>query len=176
MVGRAQLPFPGPWKRMPWRAICRRSLAFFSLPVSAGVAERPTDRAGFVRFLSVLVVSVSAGCTTDPARLNGLGDLELCRGYAVYATWIMSDARADQYKREIQRRNLLTPAEWELVGQKRIRKGMSRCALYASWGVPMREDIVSADEEEVRHVYQAGWMMSPGSVYTKNGKIEAWGY
>jgi hypothetical protein len=165
---------------MIWRAICRRLLAFLSLPgatpVSAHVAERPTDRAGFVRFLSVLVVSVFAGCTTDPARLNGLSDLELCRGYAVYAAWIMSDARAEQYKREIQRRNLLTPDEWELAGQKRIRKGMSRCALYASWGVPMREDIVSADEEEVRHVYQGGWMMSPSSVYTKNGKIEAWAY
>lgn len=123
-----------------------------------------------------LAVTVSAGCAMDPAYLNGLSDLELCRGYAMYSTWIMSDARADQYKLEIERRNLVTPAEWDLAAQKRIQKGMSLCALYASWGVPMSEHVVDGNAEEIRHVYHSGWMMSPGSVYTKNGKIEAWGY
>jgi hypothetical protein len=123
-----------------------------------------------------LAMMVAAGCAIDPARLNGLSDLEVCRGFAVYSAWIISDSRADQYRREIERRNLVTPEEWALVKQKRIQKGMSRCALYASWGVPISEETVEGDKEEIRHVYHSGWLMSPGAVYTKNGKVDAWGY
>jgi hypothetical protein len=123
-----------------------------------------------------LAMTLSAGCATNPTRLAGLSDLDICRGYGTYITWFMSDSLAEQYKREIDRRKLVTPEEWVLVAEERIQKGMSRCALYASWGVPMRENTVDRDGEEIRHVYHSGWRMSPGAVYTKKGKIEAWGY
>ncbi|CAI8773788.1 hypothetical protein [Methylocaldum szegediense] len=123
-----------------------------------------------------LAILAAAGCAIDPAKLNSLSDLEVCRGYAVYSAWVISNSRADQYRREIERRHLLTPQEWALVEQKRIEKGMSRCALYASWGVPVSEEAVEGEKEEIRHVYHSGWLMSPGAVYTKNGKVEAWAY
>lgn len=140
------------------------------------VSARPIDAIG-IRWLPLVLAMIGvSGCAIDPARLNGLSDLDVCRGYAVYATWFISNSRADQYRHEIERRNLVTPEEWVLVEQKRIQKGMSRCALYASWGMPMSENTVDGAEEEIRHVYHAGWLMSPGSVYTKHGKVEAWAY
>lgn|GEM_PF-1377349 len=126
--------------------------------------------------LAAAAVALSAGCATDPVRLAGLSDIEICRGYGTYATWFISDSLAEQYKREINRRKLITPEEWDLAAQQRIQKGMSRCALYASWGVPISEQALDLDGEEIRHVYHAGWRMSPGAVYTKDGRIEGWGY
>lgn len=140
------------------------------------MTARPIRSLCVCSILAALAVTLLGGCATDPTRLTGLSDLEICRGYGTYATWFMSDALAEQYKREIDRRKLVTPEEWALVAEERIQKGMSRCALYASWGVPMRENTVNRDGEEIRHVYHAGWRMSPGAVYTKNGKIEGWGY
>ncbi|HYE33897.1 hypothetical protein [Methylocaldum sp.] len=126
--------------------------------------------------LVALTTALSAGCATAPAHITELSDREICRGYGIYSAWFISHPLAEQYKGEIERRKLVTSEEWSLVAQERIQKGMSWCALYASWGVPISEHPSDRDEGEIQHVYHTGWRISPGSVYTKNGKVEAWGY
>ncbi|MGX2039901.1 hypothetical protein ACWJKU_07170 [Methylocaldum sp. MU1018] len=152
--------------------------------VSISAPRHGKTRAGFwpirpfcVRCIPMaLAMALSAGCATDSARLTELSDLELCRGYGAYAAWSVAGSVAERYKHEIERRKLVTPEEWALASQKRIQKGMSRCALYASWGVPMSEQPLDREGDEIRHIYHSGWLMSPGAVYTKNGRVEGWGY
>jgi len=122
------------------------------------------------------VLALLVSCAMDPTRLTGLSDLEICRAYGIYSRWLISVPLAEQYEREMERRKLLTPEEWALAAQRRIQRGMSRCALYASWGVPVSESPTDGDGGEIRHVYRTGWRISPGTVYTKNGKVEGWGY
>lgn len=117
------------------------------------------------------------GCSVTTARLAGLSDLDICRGFGVYSHWIVSDSLAQGYKQEMERRKLLTPEEWTLAADQRIQKGMSQCALYASWGQPVREYRSEQDGNvQIRHVYRMGWNMWPGSVFTKNGKVDGWSY
>jgi hypothetical protein len=123
-----------------------------------------------------LAIALSAGCATDPAHLTEASNLDICRGYGIYSAWRIHGPLTEQYKREMERRKLLTPEEWALVAQRRIQKGISRCALYASWGVPVSEHPSDGDGGEIQHVYHTGWRISPGAVYTKNGKVEGWGY
>jgi hypothetical protein len=117
------------------------------------------------------------GCAIAPARLAGLSDLDLCRGYGVYSQWFVSGPLAQAYKQEIERRKLLTPEEWTLAAEQRIQKDMTQCALYASWGKPVREYGWQQDGNvHMRHIYWMGWSMRPGSVFTKNGKVDGWSY
>jgi hypothetical protein len=117
------------------------------------------------------------GCGVAPGRLAGLSDLDICRGYGVYSHWFVSDPLAQSYKQEMERRKLLTPEEWALAAEQRIQKGMSQCALYASWGKPVREyRSEQHGSVQIRHVYRMGWNTRPGSVFTKNGKVDGWSY
>jgi hypothetical protein len=117
------------------------------------------------------------GCVTTPTQLSQLSDLDLCRGYGVYSQRSVFGSLAQKYRQEMERRKLLTPEEWALAAERRIQKDMSQCALYASWGKPVREH----QREEggavlIRHVYRMGWNMRPGSVFTRNGRVDGWSY
>jgi hypothetical protein len=124
-----------------------------------------------------LVAVIAPGCAVGPAHLAGLSDLDICRAYGAYWHGFVPSSSADDYKQEMLRRKLLTPEEWTLATERRIRQGMSQCALYASWGEPVREYRSDRDGNvTMRHVYRMGWNIRPGSVFTRNGKVEGWAY
>jgi hypothetical protein len=55
-----------------------------------------------------------------------------------------------------------------LTAQQQIRIGVSRCQVYASWGLPTTENrTVTAVTEHIQHVYGSTY------VYTKNGRVTA---
>lgn len=127
--------------------------------------------------LSLVAELLLLACAVAPARLASLSDLDICRGYGVYSHWFVSALMAQGYKQEMERRKLLTPEEWTLAAEQRIQKGMSQCALYASWGKPVREYRTEQNGNvQIRHVYRMGWSMRPGSVFTKHGKVDGWSY
>jgi hypothetical protein len=71
--------------------------------------------------------------------------------------------------KEVQRRKLLTPEEWALTEQKKIQIGMSVCALYASWGDPLKENkTVLPGRVHIQHVYMHHY------VYSDNGRVLSW--
>lgn len=117
------------------------------------------------------------GCSFAPTRLLSQSDLDLCRSYGVYSRWFFLGSLSRASQQEMERRKLLTPEEWTLAAQQRIQKGMSQCGLYASWGKPLREYRSEQDGNvRIRHVYHIGWSMRPASVFTTNGKVDAWGF
>lgn len=75
---------------------------------------------------------------------------------------------------EMQRRNLLTANELDLVKNKQIQRGMSLCAMYASWGVPYKENrSVGRWGTHIQHVY-GSHHSSRAYVYTENGIVTSW--
>lgn len=124
----------------------------------------------------VAACAALAGCAASPDRISGAPDHEICRSYAVFSAGIGWGARAAQYKDEITRRNLLTPEEWQLASERKLRRGMSQCAMYVSWGNPDRENrSVGSWGTHIQHVYHAGLRyVSPTYVYTQNGKVTSW--
>lgn len=72
--------------------------------------------------------------------------------------------------KEIVRRGLLTEQDLRLIAAHQVAAGMSQCALYASWGVPIRENRAAyMGQPRTQYVY-------PGHryVYTVNGKVTSW--
>lgn len=108
--------------------------------------------------------------------LTGLSDDQICRKYGTYSAWFIAKSLAQGYKREIERRGLIAPADWTLVTEKRIRKGMTQCAMYASWGIPLLERPSDRYEGEIQHVYGTAGRNHPGAVYTRNGIVVGWSY
>lgn len=77
--------------------------------------------------------------------------------------------------KEVQRRGLLTPAEWTLVQERKIAAGMSLCALYAGWGAPTRENrTVVPGRVHIQHVYPARYSYNAQYVYTVNGRVTSY--
>lgn len=122
-----------------------------------------------------LVLFISA-CAVSPAQVERETDNELCLNHGTYAQSAMFAGAAENYRREIEHRKLMTPEEWDLASRKTIRIGMSRCAMYASWGKPDRENrSVGSFGEHIQHVYNSGYRyIRPKYVYTRNGKVSSW--
>lgn len=121
-------------------------------------------------FVSIIALLTSAGCALNPERLSLLSDDQLCKDYGDLNNGIWNTI-ADVYKREIINRDLITDAEWVLVSEKTIQIGIDKCALYASWGTPYRENsTVGSWGVHVQHVYRVG----SGYVYTENGRVTSW--
>lgn len=125
--------------------------------------------------LAAAIITLS-GCAASPDRISASSDLEVCKSYAVFSGGIGWGNRAAQYKEEILRRNLLTSEEWALAAEKKLRRGMSQCAMYASWGNPDRENrSVGSWGTSVQHIYNAGLRYIPATyVYTRNGVVTSW--
>lgn len=130
----------------------------------------------FMAILAAAAVTSMTGCAMSPDIMTRQDDMDVCRSYGIYANSPMWRATADGYEQEINRRGLLSTEEWQLARSKKIRQGMSQCALYASWGKPDRENrSVGSWGVHIQHVYNAGYRyIQPSYVYTENGKVRSW--
>lgn len=117
-----------------------------------------------------------SGCAINPQQLAARSDNEVCESYGVYSHGIGWGEVANQYRAEIERRNLITPEEWALAAKKQLRIGMSQCAMYASWGKPDRENrSVYSGGITIQHVFNSGYRyIRPTYVYTHNGRVRSW--
>lgn len=127
-------------------------------------------------FLAALIAATLSGCVASPKQITAMSNLSLCQAYqnARKIGHLAGDGGANHLQ-EIQRRKLLSDNELDLVKNKQIQRGMSTCALYASWGSPDRENsTVSARGTLIQHIY--GWRRgaSRSYVYTENGLVTSW--
>jgi len=117
-----------------------------------------------MKIIPILVATLMLlGCVSamSPEQLARIDNLALCAAY--------DDSRAPNVRAELIRRNLLTDEEWTLIDQHKVRRGMSICALYASWGYPMRSrKSVGSWGVHIQHIYVNAY------VYTENGIVTAW--
>jgi hypothetical protein len=125
---------------------------------------------------AVLLMAGLNGCAVSPEQASQRSDNEVCESYGVFSRSGMWGAAAETYRREIEHRKLMTTEEWALADKKTIRIGMSRCAMYASWGKPDRENrSVGSYGEHIQHVYNSGYRyIRPKYVYTRNGIVSSW--
>ncbi|MEW8092434.1 MAG: hypothetical protein AB2777_17790 [Candidatus Thiodiazotropha endolucinida] len=72
--------------------------------------------------------------------------------------------------KEVNRRGLLSKHDQELIAEHKVAVGMSQCALYVSWGKPLKENkSVTGNMVHIQHVYRKNHY-----VYTVNGKVTSW--
>lgn len=124
-----------------------------------------------------LLASLSVtGCAVAPERMANKSDLEVCRSFGIYRASGLWATSANSYHEEIKRRNLLSDDDWQMIGPKKIKVGMSRCAMYVAFGAPDRENATtSAYGRRVQHVYNAGYrFIKAYYIYTENDKVTAW--
>lgn len=125
---------------------------------------------------ATLIAATLSGCALSPAYMAASSDSQICERYGVFSRNGMFGEYTTQYRAEMERRNLLSPHEKELVAKKQIQIGMSLCALYASWGTPDRQNrSVGSWGVRIQHVYNAGLRyIRPTYVYTENGYVTSW--
>jgi hypothetical protein len=81
----------------------------------------------------------------------------------------------ESYRQEMIRRELLTESEWALVREKEIQKGMSICALKASWGYSSDREYVGAYGKTIQHAFTCKVCHVPHAyVYTEDGVVTGW--
>jgi len=127
-------------------------------------------------FVSALFFgAMLVGCAVNPQHVSTAPDLEICQSYGVYSRGAWS-SHAESYKQEIERRKLLSQDDWDTVAQRKIKRGMSQCAMYASWGRPDRENrSVGSWGTHIQHIFNSGYTyIKPTYVYTENGKVTSW--
>lgn len=130
-----------------------------------------------MKAIALLFVALIAGCAAiPPERAASYSDDLLCYRY--------NDARGNSslqkdvpvLRAEIDKRGLITPDEWSLVEQKKIKLGMSECALVASWGSGKVNKHTNVNGQFNQHVYRLDWCRSCNVqyVYTRNGRVTSW--
>lgn len=125
--------------------------------------------------LTLTICTLLMGCTSTPEKLSSMSDDSLCKTYrdARRVGGLLGDQGAS-HLREIERRNLLTVNELDLVKNKQVQRGMSLCALYASWGVPYDENrSVGRWGTKIQHVYGSRHSRH-AYVYSENGIVTSW--
>lgn len=117
-----------------------------------------------------------AACAHSPEYLAKRTDLQLCSRYGSMKSNMFGKGEAPSLREEMERRNIFTPQEWELIDANKIEIGMSLCALKASWGESVRDNVTSTRYgSSVQHVYKCGVCSHPNAyVYTENGRVTAW--
>lgn len=122
------------------------------------------------------ITTILTGCALSPEYMTSSSDTDVCERYGVLSRNPMFSELTTQYKAEMERRNLLTQTEKDLVAKKQIQLGISLCALYASWGKPDHENrSVGSWGTHIQHVYNSGLRYTrPTYVYTENGHVTSW--
>ena len=126
-----------------------------------------------------IIVSISSffltACAISPERIAKQSDLEVCRSYGIYRSGIGFGSMAETYRSEIIQRKLLTDDELAAADKREIRIGDKKCAMYAAWGRPDRENrTVRQGGTFTQHVYNAGYRyIRPTYIYTDDTKVTA---
>lgn len=126
--------------------------------------------------LACLAALFCASCAIAPERVAQESDLEVCRSLGVYRGSALFGASASSYEAEARRRNLLTEEEWGMVAAKRVKIGMSRCAMYVTFGKPDRENATTSSYgRHVQHVFNSGYRyIKAYYIYTDNDRVVSW--
>lgn len=121
--------------------------------------------------LLIACATMLAGCAAPQRNPAALTETELCKSFGAHTELGWRES-AEAMRVEIVHRNLIPEPEWEIVRGHKIRVGMTKCAMYASWGRPDRENrTVSAGGESIQHVYRASRYSRGQYVYTRNGVV-----
>jgi len=113
----------------------------------------------FRTILFMLLAAVLGACmnVNDPDKLKQIQTLDLCESY--YFATRPASGRIDNswpdknlaIKKELERRNVVTPAEWISIDHGQIQEGSSECALRAAWGFPQRVDRAATNAGNTAH-------------------------
>lgn len=127
-----------------------------------------------MRYLPLLVLLL-ASCAVSPKRVSNMEDRRLCIAYHESRENFVLRKDESAYKAEIERRKLISPDEWGMIEEKKIRLGMSVCALRASWGAAKENKTTSRYGSSIQHVYRPSWCRSCNAnyVYTSGGVVTA---
>jgi uncharacterized protein YceK len=128
-----------------------------------------------MRAIIILAVLLS-GCALGPKRIATIDDRALCNWYGDWREEWTRKHEMPAIRAEIERRNLVSPDEWDLIDRKKVRIGMSICALRASWGTATENRTSTRYGSSIQHVYRCNWCRhyTRGQyVYTENGVVTA---
>lgn len=121
-----------------------------------------------------VLTALLTGCAIDPSRVSAAPDMTICMAYGQYRQSSAWAAAAETTRKELEARRILTDAEWRAVNVRGLYIGMGLCAMYASMGMPSRENQhVTASGVMTQHIF-GGPYQSAVYVYTRNGRVTSW--
>jgi hypothetical protein len=133
------------------------------------------EREEAMKIIIVTLAMIATGCAMSPQRVSKMDDRKLCNEYhAVRDEWTLKK-NLPLIRSEIESRNLVKPDEWDIIDQKKVRLGMSICALRASWGAAKENSTLTRYGSRIQHVYRLSWChrCNVQYVYTENGVVTA---
>lgn len=93
---------------------------------------------------------------------------------SIYHNKFTTPDQREKVVAELNNRNAIKQWEWDRIKEGMIQVGMSKFALYASCGLPWKENVsVGTYGRHIQHVYGNQYSTY---VYTRNGKITSWQY
>lgn len=115
------------------------------------------------------------GCATSPEVVGRLPNERICQMHGSQVKAGFTAESIATVRAELQRRHLVAESEWTDVDQRRVRVGMSQCAMLAVMGTPDRQNrTVSNSTVRVQHVFDSGYRYTKAKyVYTENGVVTA---
>lgn len=133
-----------------------------------------------MKVMAILLAVALVGCTTmNPAAekpVSSLSDDELCSFYNHKHFGILVGRDAIKKKHpevvaELMRRDLIN--DWEMVRAGKVRVGMSRCAVLASWGYPTKVNRASYGDQWV-YCRDGAYCIQSQYVYFRSGQVSGW--
>lgn len=118
-------------------------------------------------------------CSTTP--IGGVASLSTSQLCAHYGSALRGSGSATQAtaREALQQRSVsISAREEQSIAKETVYVGMSECALYASWGIPSRQNrTITAAGTNIQHVWAgySGRYISTRSnyAYTTNGTVTA---
>jgi hypothetical protein len=127
------------------------------------------------RTFALVIVATLTGCAGSPASigmkspeaLKAESATALCNAYAF--------SKSQKARAELERRGALSPEEWQLAEEEKIKAGMSELALVCSWGMPRDiNETVTATTSFKEYVYRENQGAKGQYVYVRNGQVTSW--
>lgn len=105
-------------------------------------------------------------CSATPEQLGQSSDAQVCAIYG-QGMRVNNHETTRLAQSEMTKRGLDVIDALPQIGAQKVRIGMTTCALYASWGIPDRENrSVGSWGTSIQHVYGRRQY-----VYSRNGRV-----
>lgn len=133
------------------------------------------------RLFALILVLTLTSCAGSPMRLASMTPEELTAENSYNLCNAYNNNKNENIRSEIERRNLLTDAEWELIDSNYIQVGMSELALICLKGgiIPGVNGVVNVTSGSwgvhKQYVYENAFG-GRSYVYVENGKVTSWQY
>jgi len=125
-------------------------------------------------FLSLLFICACMGSPYEISRMDS-AQLRQVPAYQLMGALSNTAVRNEKMFNEARRRKLLTESEIRLVKKRKLKKGMSEYALVATWGQPIKVELLPGASDKKKYIYGFDTKYTSETfVFIDKGKVSGW--